>query len=203
MTKSASESLKLFLGAQRRGPLSSSSELIGLVASAWRSFYGSNATSMCASKIEVNRVTNFEWDPPILSFEIVRHGSAVLGGKYGDVYRWQLDIERNIATFGLMGKKRVEPLAPSLDVKPLVTKIVSAVRNNERITGVDLKQDGTVVVSAEHFVPSVGVVKETLQKQRKRFRAELHDQMSKIGWVARSPTSYIFEKTTYTKSQRA
>ena len=69
-----------YLQSLQPGRVPNTTELEKHLAASWSEFDGSEAEGMAAYKLD-DRIEDIEWDAPILSFIIVRHGATVLGSK--------------------------------------------------------------------------------------------------------------------------
>ena len=73
-------------------------------------------SSMFSSKL--NRWESPTWSPPLLEFEIERHGGTVMGSPRAEVQSWTVDVEGQ--SVELMGSRRRQLVkaAPRLDDVP-------------------------------------------------------------------------------------
>jgi hypothetical protein len=83
------------------GPITAHPEtVIRLLTEAWGHLSGSTDTSMEAYARD-GGPADLEWNPPILSFTIERHGGTVLGSTRAEKQRWSVDVVQRAATHGL------------------------------------------------------------------------------------------------------
>lgn len=68
------------------------------LASVWDDLQGATDTKVNADKVR-DRAENWLWDPPVLSFFIIRHGRLVAGGSTRDpIQRWWVDVQEGRAS---------------------------------------------------------------------------------------------------------
>ena len=70
-----------------------------LLQKAWDSLDKNDTTSLHSWKLEVDRLENVVWSPPILKFQIERHGGTALGSIYADIHAWEVNIDTRQANF--------------------------------------------------------------------------------------------------------
>ena len=83
---------------------------------------GTNLTAMIQEAMEpykLNRMEKAEWQPPILSFVVERHGGTALGSTRADLQHWTVNVETKEANCHIAGHRQLEPMQPRMDVKPL------------------------------------------------------------------------------------
>src|SRR4051812_13634125 len=100
--------------------------VIDRLEACWELLTGSDQTSMQPSKL--SRAENLRWDPPILSFEIERHGATVLGSPRAELHRWRIDLERGTADCQTGRYRKLHPTSPKLDVTPIVASVCEAIQ---------------------------------------------------------------------------
>src|SRR5438876_3187016 len=70
-----------------------------LVASSWEEFsVDGGGGGMKADKV-LDRLEEIEWEPPLLSFKIERHGGTCLGSSRAEMQSWSLDVDDLSAGF--------------------------------------------------------------------------------------------------------
>src|SRR5208337_4181042 len=70
--------------------------LIALLTGCWHELHGGAVEGMKTSKLA--RMENVRWDPPILSFQLERHGALALGSTRAELQVWRVDLYTNRAT---------------------------------------------------------------------------------------------------------
>lgn len=173
--------LRDYLIKLKPGRIEDSLELKRLLAESWDSLAGYNETGMADYKVE--RVENLEWQPPNLTFEMERHGGAVMGSTRGELQCWTVNVDRRQAECVPIGHRQLKPINKRLDAAPLAAEIRRCI-----VSGLDderLKWSSdrtTVQVLTPAFVK--GKFKQTEQARRKRFRRALEEELAAVGWTA-------------------
>jgi hypothetical protein len=188
------ENLKLVLSRVPVGklPPSMTRELFELVTASWHEFSGSHEASMKAWKINRDKgPEDVTWNPPCLSFVVVRHGGAVLGSKRAERQQWTLNLEMRTADHLQVGYLQLRPNAPKLDVKGLADEVCRAVQEGPT--------SASPLVSAEIIVwknndeltiyhgKMVSGAKRTRSDRRRRLIDDLKPKMALIGWTPIPP----------------
>src|SRR5262250_2809176 len=90
--------LRGFLGSQPPGrlPPAASETVRGLLMTGWDELRGSGDEHTYAEKLY--RAEDLTWDPPILRFILERHGGTVRGSTRAELHRWEVDVDRGVAT---------------------------------------------------------------------------------------------------------
>ena len=109
--------LRAYLAPLQPGPVPDAREVESLLAACWDRFDGGDAEGMSADKL-IGRIAQVEWDPPVLSFLIERHGGTVMGSSRAAVHAWNIDVAQMTAHCLAVGHRQLKPMAPRLDVAP-------------------------------------------------------------------------------------
>ena len=117
------EKLRSYLASISFGPITDVQNLETLLGECWAQINGGTEEGMYASKL-LGRMENTPWDPPVLSFEIERHGRILLGSSRADLQRWEIDINQGSAICRVGGMHQLYPMQPGLDVKPIAKEIL-------------------------------------------------------------------------------
>ena len=174
--------LRRFLAATEPGPIEDAAALIALLAAVWPSLDGADDEAMESWKL--HRMEGPEWRPPFLTFSIERHGAVVLGGTRADVQRWAVNLDTLTASIEGVGRRQLHPLAPRLNVAPLVAEIVELVAagvEDDRLGWSPDRQ--TVRVRIGKIIPADGFA-QTVAGRRQRFRDKLRAAMAASRWSA-------------------
>lgn len=174
------EELVEFLASKPPGPISELAEVGRILSQCWDKFIASDSEEMAAYKLE--RIEEASWNPPILSFIIERHGAIVLGSTRAELQRWDIDVEKLVATSYTAGSRQVLPMQRKLDVRPMAEEIVCLIVNRQEDDRLKWNHDGSVRVFVGKILPEGSAVKETLRGRRKRFRKVLDELLSDSGW---------------------
>ena len=134
--------LKNFLAAQPAGPIVERSKLEDLLWSCWDAFDGSRETKMRIDKLL--RMEDPRWEPPLLQFDIERHGATVSGSSRAEVYTWTLNVETLVASPGFPRRRQLYSMDARLNVKPLAERLAAAIIAGTEDPGLKVREDGSV-----------------------------------------------------------
>src|SRR5207245_2931298 len=73
------------------------------------------------------RMESVEWRPPILSFEMERHGATALGSTRAEMLGWKLDLQQRKAAAYSCGYRQLTPREARLDVAALAEEVAGAI----------------------------------------------------------------------------
>ena len=132
--------------------------------------------------------------PSSITFKIERHGGTVMGSHYGELQEWSIDMASNVANQAIVGKRRISPLDKSLDLQPLIDKVVAAINEGDTSnTVIKWLNENRIKVLAGDLIPET--YKQTTANRRKRFRLALEEELTKSGWDKTSP-NYFTKRAT-------
>jgi len=180
-----SESLKeirSYLAALPQGRIEDTGKIESLLAACWDELSGSEEGGMLGYKL-CSRTENMEWNPPLLTFEIERHGATVHGSVSAELQSWVVDVNLASAQLSPNSSKRiVGKRQPSINVNPIAEDIVKLV-----VTGTDdarLRWYDTakVKVLISKILPKGSAVKQTLVGRRKRLGNAIAARLEQEGW---------------------
>lgn len=182
------DALRTFLRPLPTGPVMDEAGLTAALAAAWPSLGDSSETAMAAFK--VRRLEAPSWKPPLLAFDLERHGATVLGSSRAEVQVWTVNVEAGTADVAHSSHRQVRPSAARLTVGPLADEIVTLILSGQtdaRLTWSSDKQ--SVNVNIGLVVPDSGP-KQTITGRRKRFRQALQERLAASGWDEDGYNSY-------------
>jgi hypothetical protein len=177
------DELRVYLATVPAGAIDDAQKIEQLLADSWEELAG-NQGGMAADKL-YGRTENMEWQPPLLRFEIERHGARKFGSTWAEIQSWKVDVEKGQATVTpseLNRKRLVGQRLPPLDVKPIAQETVNLIlagKSDER-----LKWYGETkfkIIIGKLFPPS-SACKQTLAGRRKRFSRVIHEDLVHHGW---------------------
>ena len=177
--------LRDLLKGIRPGRIEDSGDLEKALAACWDDL-GGDVGGMKPEKLH-NRMEEVEWNPPILTFQIERHGGAVMGSSRAEMQHWEVDIDRQVCLLNYVGRRQLRPMQPRLNVTPLTEEIARLIEAREQDDRLKWYDDGRVRVLIGEILPETSAVKETLANRRKRFWAALDDCL-RLGWERRQQT---------------
>jgi len=152
------------------------------VADAWHELDGGDMEAMAEHKVR-QRAGSLEWIPPVLTFEIERHGGTVLGSTRVDVQRWTVDTVEGTAESTLVGHRQLKPKAPPWDAMSAAAEVAEAILDNRDAEWLKWSDDrGACRVNTSKVIPP-SRFKQTAAGRRKRFREALRQRLEPAGWV--------------------
>ncbi|MBL8020727.1 MAG: hypothetical protein JNM27_13735 [Leptospirales bacterium] len=155
----------------------------------WSALAGSDESNMGVGKLSRAESEKCKWDPPVLTIAVERHGATVLGSINGDLQGWRINIDHMTAKPFSMGKRRLRPAAPRLDLTPLAEKFVEAVRRGLDDPCVRRLKDGRIQPAMKILLPEAA--KETHAGRAKKLWGLLDPLMEQVGWER---DGYFFRK---------
>ena len=172
--------LRQWLEGHHSGPIADTASLERLLADSWHEFSGDHG-GMEGRKL-LGRMEGVEWNPPILSFTIERHGGTALGSSRAELQQWTLDIDRRTATCETVSHRQLRPMQRRLNVVPLAEEIVRLILERRADDRLKWNNDGSVRVLVGKVLPEGSAVKQTLIGRRQRFRKALVERLEAEGW---------------------
>jgi hypothetical protein len=167
------------------GPISDPATLERLLAARWHEFTGDDG-GMTGQKL-LGRMEDVVWEPPILTFTIERHGGTVLGSTRAELQHWQVNLQEKTALIVNRGHRQLMPMAKRIYIKPLVDRILEAIRTGSESDLVSKDEDGKVAVKTTSIFPTGSAVRMTLEGRRKRLREAVAGVLLKEGWQRLGP----------------
>ena len=187
------DNLRVFLADTPPGPVEDRANLLGVLVPAWADVTGSSATNMHSGKLDRMMkpgVKKPEWNPPVLTFRVERHGGMVGGGSSrAEIQEWTVDVDKAEATVEVRGHRQMRPMQSRLDVAPLAAETVSRIEggvHDERLKWSADRSRVTVVIGL--VIPDSGP-KQTVAARRKRFKKMLAEALVADGWREVTGTS--------------
>jgi hypothetical protein len=192
------DDLKDYLAGLKPGPLKETSQLAHLLARVWDDLKGDrDEGGMSGEKLITrtgSRMEKVEWDPPVLTFEIERHGAAKAGGSTrAALQRWEVDLDQRSATYKGAGRRQLSPMANRVDVEPIADEIVGLIVGRVKDHRIHWLPDGQVRVEMGKIFPD-GPPKKTVQGRRTRLRKRLIEMLSEKGWKQEHRNGNTFVK---------
>ena len=178
--------LTSFLSSRPPGSLANEEQLETLLISAWDELPGSADGGIESYKLK-GRMENVAWNPPILSFQIERHGGTVNGSVYAEMQQWDVDCEKGVANYDKFNSRRRQLAAKRrpLNVAPIAKEIADIIRRgvaDDRVKWLSLSE-AKVLIS--EVIPS-GDAQQTISGRRKRFYTVLQHELAETGWTKRT-----------------
>ena len=177
------KALQELLAALPPGPIPEDTKLNKALATCWDDFRGSYEGGMKDDKL-LGRMENVQWQSPVLTFTIERHGGTVNGSTRAELQHWELNLDYQTASIVKEGHRQLEPMAPRVSVKAIAEEIAGLILSgseDERILRLD---DGSVKVRASRVFADGSGFKQTVAGRRKRLVECVRDQLVEHGWVS-------------------
>jgi hypothetical protein len=194
--------LRSLLQNMQGGPIAHRDEerVISALTESWHELTGSTDTKMDAWKITRERPSELRWDPPVLSFVILRHGAMAFGSSAAERQKWEVNLEQQAAHHVRLGLKRLRPRAKTLDIEAIVTKVCEVIRAGSNHDS-DLVRNGILVWKSDdechlkhaRLIPADGP-KQTVTGRRARLRTSLADRMDQYGWSTEVRQVLVFRR---------
>jgi len=178
-----------YLASLNSGKISNSTELEDVLAECWDEFDGSDANKMAGYKLH-GRMENIDWNPPVLSFIIERHGGTVQGSSRAEVFEWNINIDDKKAICGNVGNRQLKPMQPKLDVLPMAQEVVQLIIVRQIDERLIWKEDGSVRIQIGKILPEDSAAKRTIAGRRKRFRKIVDELLANAGWQKVGPNAF-------------
>ena len=145
------------------------SRVEGFLAEHWDQLVKDFDGGMQGFKV-VDRTEKMEWQPPVLSFKIERHGRTVLGSSRAELQHWQLDTADCVATFNGDSYRQKRPKNLILDIESIAREIAPLILERREDDRLQWTSSGKVRILWKRILGGQSVPKETLEGWRKRLR---------------------------------
>jgi len=169
------EALRSYLNSIPPGQIQDASMLEQLLAACWHEFGGDDG-AMAGYKLR-GRMEEVQWNPPILSFRIERHGGAAMGSTRAEIQHWELDIDQEVRSLRHVGGRQLRPMTPGLNVKPLAEEVADLIERRQEDERLKWYSDDRVRVVLAKILPAGSAVQQTLAGRRKRFWKALDERL--------------------------
>jgi hypothetical protein len=136
----------------------------------------------------LGRTENLTWNPPLLSFEIERHGATVMGSTKAHVYPWLIDLEQCTATMGWPTMRQVGFRDAPLKVQAIAEEIAACILAGKADPRLKWKTDTNVRVLISDVISTTN--QQTTSGRRRRFRVALEVLILSHGWTRKSVNRY-------------
>lgn len=163
-----------------------------LLVDCWADLDGSDYESMDSSKLQ-GRMESVEWNPPILSFEIERHGETVVGSTRASLHEWRVDVERETTEASTSRYRQLYPQSPRWKHEPAVKTVLELIVNRVDDHRLKWNSDKTRVrIRIAEIVPSGHP--DTTTSRRKRFAKAVRERLGATGWrLVERTTAHTYE----------
>jgi len=175
------DELKGYLRNLNPGPVQQTTQLERLLANVWHDL-GGDEGGMTGDKL-IGRMGQVEWNSPVLTFTIERHGGTVLGSTRAEVQQWTVDLDSQTAACESIGHRQLSPMAGRVDVEPVADEIAEKILSGEPDDRLRWLPDGRVRVEMGKVFPKGSGYKQTVQGRRRRLREALIERLEPSGWI--------------------
>jgi hypothetical protein len=172
--------LKQHLSSLAAGKITDTVEVERLLAAVWDQLT-SDESGMHGGKL-LGRMEDVTWNPPILSFEIERHGGTVMGSTRAELQHWEVDIQNATCSLVKTGHRQLSPMAKRILIKPLVEEIVNALLCRSEDERIEWTDTDSALVKTSKIFPKGSANQRTLAGRRTRFRDAFKCRLEEVGW---------------------
>jgi hypothetical protein len=185
------EELRMLMDHHPQGVIHPTQEVEHVLASCWDKLNGSGDGGMKGYKLK-NRMESAVWNPPVLKFNIERHGSTVNGSVFAGVQHWSVNVATGEASLEGESRRQLGRKDSPLKLEPLVDEVKTAIV--EHMKDARLKWDGDLKVRIliESVIPATN--QQTTSARRKRFWNALEEKIKPHGWIRLSAGSSFLQK---------
>jgi len=175
------DQLREFVEGLQEGEITdprTNTEVRGFLYECWKSLHGSNVQNTTPEK--VCRLESLNWNPPILSFILERHGGTVNGSTRGELHHWEVDLKNGCAHISKIGHRQLAPKAPCWSAKSAaeeVSKKIIALEDDPRLVWNNERTE--VWIPLRTFIH--GKFQRTIFSRRHRFLEHLRKFLMTAG----------------------
>lgn len=153
-----------------------------ILAEHWHNLNGSGDGGMEPYKL-IGRMEDSQWNPPILSFIVERHGGTVCGSTRAELQHWKVDLDAGTAEITKTGHRQLEPMATRISIKGIADEIAQAILKGDDDKRFSIDEDnGDVVVNASTVFRTGSGFKRTVEGRRMRLCKYIADIVADHGW---------------------
>lgn len=190
MDKTIISQLKSHLQKCPKQQVEVTKEFERLLSSVWDKFDGHDDHGMTARKLFrarrkgeiVIRIENPQWNDPILTFEIERHGATVLGSGRAEIHTWTLDFDALTASCEVSGRRQLRPASRRVDIETIATQLADLIEAKQPDEHLRRRSDDSVEVLTAKVFPSGSASKTTVASRRKRLMESVTARLIPKGW---------------------
>jgi hypothetical protein len=174
------DKLRQYLAALPTGTVGEVTPIEKLLAEAWDEFKGGDEGGMSAYKV-LGRTEIMKWNPPVLTFDLERHGAAARGSTRAEIQSWTINMAGSMASVASSGLRQVCPRDPNWDAEAVAQEIAQLIIDEHEDDQLIWNQKGQVRPDFGNIVP--GNNKQTREGRSRRFRNALIANLLPHGWV--------------------
>lgn len=164
-----------------------------LIALYWDNLSGSKDCAMATYKVE--RMEDPNWNPPIFTFIIERHGATVLGSTRAERQLWELNVDIGEASFRSVGYRQLLPRAAPWKAAPVAMELAQLIlsgKDDPRLKW-STKEKNRVIVQTSSIIPEChSSSKETASGRRRSLFMAMEKLLAPAAWKR---TGNLWEKS--------
>jgi hypothetical protein len=175
------DKLRRYLAGMPTGAVGTADPIEKLLAQDWDEFEGSDDGGMKAYKL-LGRTEKMEWNPPLLTFSLERHGGTARGSTRAEIQSWTINIETGTASVASNGFRLVQARDPNWDAETVARKLAQLIIAEQ-------KSDPRLIRNPKgHVRPNIGRIvpsgyKQTREGRSQRLWAALIAELRPHNWV--------------------
>jgi hypothetical protein len=146
---------------------------------------------MAAYKLS-GRTEGLEWKPPMLTFNIERHGGFVNGSTRAEVQKWEVDLDHETASLKGNGRRQIIPMDRRMDVTAIAAEIATIINEQREDRRMKWLAANRVRILTGEVIPATN--RQTTTSRRKRFALELERLLLPLGWRRTNRNPPTFER---------
>lgn len=116
------------------------------------------------------RIEGLAWTPPLISFQIERHGATVEASTRSTVQSWQVDVDGGTASISGSGQREVYQMDQRLDVLWVAAELVAAICQRRPDSRISWRGGAATVIMATAVLTAD---RQTTSARRKRLTKEI------------------------------
>jgi hypothetical protein len=179
ITSQPMRTLRVLLRRNGPGPIFDVEAARNALSDAWDECAGGDRTKLGA--YSVASAQKLEWNPPLLTFLVDRHGGAAFGPSGAERQSWTIDLDAQTAEVVTTVYWQLRPGTPAFGVGAAARGIAVAVAAGAARPGLVWSSPESVRVILSAFMPPGPM--RTTDVWRKRLRIALDAEMDGLGWT--------------------
>jgi hypothetical protein len=184
------DKLKSYLNSLPAGDVLDIPIVEAILAECWHEFSGNSDGGMEGYKLR-HRMEAVGWNPPLLSFNLERHGGTVQGSSRAEIQAWTVDIKSGRAILhGSVGHRQLHRMSGPLKVEPIAKDIAAAILTGKHDARLHWKNRDKVRVLIGKIIPDDGP-KQTVSGRRRRFWKALTEELVQSRWKPSAAQCFV------------
>lgn len=172
--------LKRLLADVSPGSVVKNPGIVMALASSWDELrYIGLDGGMKAEKITTGRIEDLTWEPPMLKFQIERHGGTVNGSTRAELQRWRVNVETGTCELYSSGRRQLTSMAKRWDHKPIALVLAEHLRSGKDHAGLRWAKTGKATISRT-IIPAASA--PTTNERAKRLNKAIGEALGDPDW---------------------